>query len=135
MAELRRSIESNLRFLVTAIGHPEAPLDMAAPEATGRRRAHQGAPLPEVLRCYRICDPVEMWFGLEPPAAGLESVALVKLKDAATLLGLGLTMAVSVTASTVATTVIAAGALGLRRPRRQLFDRAEVHTSLITGRS
>jgi len=53
--ELRRSIEHNLRFLVTAIGHPQAPLDLAAPEATGRRRAHQGAPLPEVLRCYRIC--------------------------------------------------------------------------------
>ncbi len=53
--ELRRSIEQNLRFLVIAIGRPQAPLDLAAPEATGRRRAHQGAPLPEVLQCYRIC--------------------------------------------------------------------------------
>ena len=53
--ELRRSIERNLRFLVTAIGRPGVPLDYAAPEATGRRRAHQGAPLPEVLQCYRIC--------------------------------------------------------------------------------
>jgi hypothetical protein len=53
--ELRRSVEHNLRFLVTAIGDPYAPLDLAAPEATGRRRAHQGAPLPEVLQCYRIC--------------------------------------------------------------------------------
>ncbi len=55
LAELRRSIEDNLRFLVTALGSPQAPLDLAAPEATGRRRAHQGAPLPEVLQCYRIC--------------------------------------------------------------------------------
>ncbi|MFG3268534.1 PucR family transcriptional regulator [Streptomyces bobili] len=55
VAELRSSIEDNLRFLVTAIGHPDAPLDLAAPEATGQRRAHQGAPLPEVLQCYRIC--------------------------------------------------------------------------------
>ena len=53
--EFHRSIAQNLRFLVTAIGHPEAPLDLAAPEATGRQRAHQGAPLPEVLQCYRIC--------------------------------------------------------------------------------
>src|SRR5579859_4469197 len=53
--ELRGSIERNLRFLVMAIGHPEAPLDLAAPEATGRRRAYQGAPLPEVLQCYRLC--------------------------------------------------------------------------------
>lgn len=53
--ELRRSIEHNLRFLVTAIDRPEAPLDLAAPEATGRRRARQGAPLPEILQCYRLC--------------------------------------------------------------------------------
>ena len=53
--ELRRAVEQNLRFLVTAIGNPQAPLDLAAPEETGRRRARQGAPLPEVLQCYRIC--------------------------------------------------------------------------------
>jgi PucR C-terminal helix-turn-helix domain/GGDEF-like domain len=53
--ELRQSIEHNLRFLVTAIGDPQAPLDLAAPTETGRQRAHQGAPLPEVLQCYRIC--------------------------------------------------------------------------------
>ncbi|MGO4679547.1 PucR family transcriptional regulator [Microbacterium sp. 2MCAF23] len=52
--ELRRSIEDNLRFLVHALGHPEAPLDPTVPEQTGRRRAHQGVPLPEVLQVYRI---------------------------------------------------------------------------------
>ncbi|WP_194899427.1 PucR family transcriptional regulator [Catenulispora pinisilvae] len=53
--ELRRSVEENLRFLIAAIGQPAAvPLDLAAPSATGRRRAHQGAPLPEVLQCYRL---------------------------------------------------------------------------------
>ncbi|WP_194912823.1 PucR family transcriptional regulator [Catenulispora rubra] len=54
-AELRRSVEANMRFLVGAIAQPQASLDLAAPTATGRRRAQQGAPLPEVLRCYRIC--------------------------------------------------------------------------------
>ncbi|MEY9857074.1 hypothetical protein ABH935_002682 [Catenulispora sp. GAS73] len=54
-AELRRSVEANMRFLVGAIAQPQAPLDLEAPTATGRRRAMQGAPLPEVLRCYRIC--------------------------------------------------------------------------------
>lgn len=53
-AELRRSVEDNLRFLVAAIGRPEAPLDLAAPRETGRRRALQGAPLPEVLQAYRL---------------------------------------------------------------------------------
>lgn len=67
--ELRRSIERNLRFLVTAIGDPGAPLDLAAPEATGRRRAQQGAPLPEVLRCYRICF-TSLWDALVERARG-----------------------------------------------------------------
>lgn len=53
--ELRRSVEQNLRFIVTAIARPQAAPDLSAPEATGRRRARQGAPLPEVLQCYRIC--------------------------------------------------------------------------------
>lgn len=53
-AELRRSVENNLRVLVAAIGRPGAPLDLAAPRETGRRRAHQGAPLPEVLQAYRL---------------------------------------------------------------------------------
>jgi hypothetical protein len=53
--ELHRSVEQNLRFLVTALGRPDTPPDLAAPEATGRWRAQQGAPLPEVLQCYRIC--------------------------------------------------------------------------------
>lgn len=53
-AELRRSIAHNLRAIVGAIGHPRASLDLDPPQETGRRRAHQGVPLPEVLRAYRI---------------------------------------------------------------------------------
>ena len=53
--ELHQAVKANLLFLVTAIGNPHAPLDLTTPEATGRRRAQQGAPLPEVLQCYRIC--------------------------------------------------------------------------------
>src|SRR5215467_10942606 len=52
--DLRRSVEHNLRFIVTAISRPTARLDLAAPQHTGRRRAHQGVPLPEVLRAYRV---------------------------------------------------------------------------------
>lgn len=46
--DLNRSIAHNLRSILTAIGHPQLPLDLAAPQETGRRRAHQGVPLPEV---------------------------------------------------------------------------------------
>ncbi|EFL07607.1 MULTISPECIES: CdaR family transcriptional regulator [Actinomycetes] len=52
-ADLRRSIAVNLRFMVDALGGGQAP-DQRAPKETGRRRAHQGAPLPEVLQVYRI---------------------------------------------------------------------------------
>ncbi len=52
--DLHRSIAHSLRSIVTAIRHPQATLDLAAPQETGRRRAHQGVPLPGVLQCYRI---------------------------------------------------------------------------------
>lgn len=52
--DLRRSIAHNLRFMVAAIADPQAPLDLTAPHETGRRRAYQGVPLPEVLRFYQI---------------------------------------------------------------------------------
>lgn len=52
--DLHRSVAQNLRAIVNAIGHPKASLDLAAPQETGRRRAHQGVPLPEVLQAYRI---------------------------------------------------------------------------------
>ncbi|HET6985690.1 MAG TPA: helix-turn-helix domain-containing protein [Kribbella sp.] len=55
VADLRRSVGHNLRFLVTAIREPHAPLDLRAPKETGRRRAQQSAPLPEVLQAYRVC--------------------------------------------------------------------------------
>lgn len=54
-AELRRSVEENLRFLITAMGSGDgAELDMRTPADTGRRRARAAMPLPEVLRAYRL---------------------------------------------------------------------------------
>jgi hypothetical protein len=55
VAELRRSVGHNLRFLLAALRDPHAPLDLRAPKDTGRRRAQQSAPLPEVLQAYRVC--------------------------------------------------------------------------------
>jgi membrane protein len=48
----------------------------------------------------------QMWFGDQPPPEGIESTLLMKLKDTATLIGLGLAMAISVGASAFATSVI-----------------------------
>jgi hypothetical protein len=52
--DLHRSIAGNLRFMVTALAGADLTADLTAPDETGRRRAHQGAPLPEVLQVYRI---------------------------------------------------------------------------------
>lgn len=52
--DLHRSIAGNLRFMVTALAGADLMADLTAPDETGRRRAHQGAPLPEVLQVYRI---------------------------------------------------------------------------------
>ncbi|NBH07356.1 PucR family transcriptional regulator, partial [Amycolatopsis sp. SID8362] len=52
-ADLHRSIAVNLRYLVDALAGTPSP-GQGAPQETGSRRAHQGAPLPEVLQVYRI---------------------------------------------------------------------------------
>jgi hypothetical protein len=52
--DLRRSVERNLRTMVAAVSRPDAALNLAVPRDTGRSRAHQGVPLPEVLQAYRL---------------------------------------------------------------------------------
>ena len=84
--ELHVAIEENLRFLIAAIGDPAAPLDLSVPEATGRQRARQGAPLPEVLQCYRICFTT-LWDALVDHARGHDlSAATEALLTAAGLI-------------------------------------------------
>jgi DNA-binding PucR family transcriptional regulator len=67
--DLRRSIAQNLSFAVSAIAHADAPLELTAPQRTGRRRAQQGVPLPEVLRAYRISFST-LWDALVEQARG-----------------------------------------------------------------
>ena len=52
-AELRRSVRDNFEFMLGQISTSDEP-DLSAPRHTGRLRAQQGAPLPEVLRAYRL---------------------------------------------------------------------------------
>ena len=61
--DLRSSVAHNLRSILAAIGNPQSALDLAAPQEAGRRRAHQGMPLPEVLQAYRISFAT-LWDGL-----------------------------------------------------------------------
>lgn len=85
-AELQRSVEANLRFLISAIARPTMPLDISAPTETGQRRARQGAPLPELLRCYQICFTT-LWNALVTHASrDREPAAVDALLSAASLI-------------------------------------------------
>lgn len=51
--DLQASVAANLATVVHDLAHPDA-LDLSQARRTGQLRAEQGAPLPEVLRAYRI---------------------------------------------------------------------------------
>jgi hypothetical protein len=53
LADLQGSVEGNLRTMIEALTDPDS-IDLDQAHATGTRRAQQGAPLPEVLRAFRI---------------------------------------------------------------------------------
>ncbi|GAB3006564.1 PucR family transcriptional regulator [Amycolatopsis acidiphila] len=57
--KLWSSCDANLRFLLRALEEPGTP-DLSQAAATGQERAHQGAPLPELLRAFRI-GFTEVW--------------------------------------------------------------------------
>jgi hypothetical protein len=52
-ADLRRSVHANITCMLGQMSTDQEP-DLSVPRHTGRLRAQQGAPLPEVLRAYRL---------------------------------------------------------------------------------
>ncbi|HEY3470430.1 MAG TPA: helix-turn-helix domain-containing protein [Amycolatopsis sp.] len=58
-AELRNSVRVNLEHVMRTLRGSDVP-DLSQASATGRARALQGAPLPELLRAYRI-GLTEVW--------------------------------------------------------------------------
>ena len=52
-SELRRSVQHNFTYMLGQLATAE-PADLTAPRHTGRRRAEASAPLPEILRAYRL---------------------------------------------------------------------------------
>ncbi|PXY26565.1 hypothetical protein DI005_36005 [Prauserella sp. PE36] len=57
--ELRASCRDNLQFLLRSLAEPGTP-DLSKARATGRERALLGAPLPELLKAFRI-GFTEVW--------------------------------------------------------------------------
>jgi DNA-directed RNA polymerase specialized sigma24 family protein len=72
--ELRRSVGQNLSYILGQLAGTE-PRDLSAPRHTGQLRADAGAPLPEVLRAYRLGFAF-VWESLlaESPRPGKESL-------------------------------------------------------------
>ncbi|QWF84936.1 PucR family transcriptional regulator [Amycolatopsis sp. CA-230715] len=83
--DLHRSIAINLRFMMRVLADPDTPPDLAVPNETGIRRAHQGAPLPEVLQVYRIGWAM-LWDLLVGHAREHAESSVDALVDAASLL-------------------------------------------------
>ena len=53
--DLLEGLRGSVGFILAHLTAPVADsADVTAPSATGRKRALQGAPLPEILRCYRL---------------------------------------------------------------------------------
>jgi hypothetical protein len=73
VAELQASVADNVEFMVAGLTGA-APVDLRAPEATGRARAAQGAPLVELLSAYRI-GFAEMWARVVATARALPDVS------------------------------------------------------------
>ena len=79
--ELRRSVGDNFRYMLDQMSTSVAPV-LTAPRYTGRLRAQQGAPLPEVLRAYRLGFAF-LWEELLAEARATGDAAVRALTDTA----------------------------------------------------
>jgi hypothetical protein len=75
-ADLRASMQHNVDYVLDGLlgGDPGEESDLAAPMATGRLRANQGAPLVEMLASYRLGFN-EVWLELVDVARGTPGVS------------------------------------------------------------
>ena len=80
--DVREAVRSNLLFMIDALRR-SGPVELGAPRQTGLLRGQSGAPLPELLRAYRI-GFAELWRLLVEEARQSGTVAYDALIDAAT---------------------------------------------------
>jgi len=70
--DLRASVGANIGYILDSLSGT-ATANLSAPNATGRTRAAQGAPLAEMLSAYRV-GVAELWLALVAAARGLPDV-------------------------------------------------------------
>ena len=81
-AQLRASVVHNLTYMLGHLTGSEHP-DLTAPRETGRRRAEQEAPLPEIMHAYRLGFGF-LWKRLLAEARASGGDSLTALLDTAT---------------------------------------------------
>jgi hypothetical protein len=71
-ADLHASVRDNMDYILASLTGTATP-NLSAPNATGRARAAQGAPLAEMLTAYRV-GVAELWSAMATTARGLPGV-------------------------------------------------------------
>jgi hypothetical protein len=79
--DLRVSVRTNVEYILDTLTG-QAPANLSAPDATGRTRAAQGAPLAEMLTAYRV-GVAELWSALVATARRLPGVPADEIIDLA----------------------------------------------------
>ena len=79
--DLRVSVRANVDYILDTLTG-QAPANLSAPDATGRTRAAQGAPLAEMLTAYRV-GVAELWSALVAVARRLPGVPADDIIDLA----------------------------------------------------
>jgi hypothetical protein len=82
--DLRASVRANVEYILDNLTGT-ARANLSAPNATGRTRAGQGAPLAEMLTAYRV-GVAEVWSALAATARGLPGVRAADVIDLAAAL-------------------------------------------------
>jgi hypothetical protein len=81
--DLRASVRNNLVYILSRLAGHRSP-GLGAAQATGRRRAEQGAPLPAILHSYRVAGTF-IWTAMVAEAAADEGSAAALLPAASEL--------------------------------------------------
>jgi PucR C-terminal helix-turn-helix domain/GGDEF-like domain len=82
--DLRASVGANVEYILDNLTGTARP-NLSAPNATGRTRAAQGAPLAELLTAYRV-GVAEVWSALAATARGMPGVRPADVIDLAAAL-------------------------------------------------
>jgi len=82
--DLRASVGANVEYILDNLTGTARP-NLSAPNATGRTRAAQGAPLAELLTAYRV-GVAELWAALAAIAGGMPGVRPADVIDLAAAL-------------------------------------------------